>query len=242
MNFRISAVILLVLVSLGGCASQQQAEAPVAVDPYEKYNRAVFSFNMTVDRWFMKPVAKGYDAVAPEPVQTGVSNFFDNIGEVGNIANDVLQWKWKQAGNDTGRLLVNSTLGIAGIFDVASKMGLPENEGEDTGQTLARWGVKQGPYIVLPFLGPSTVREGLALPVDWYVFDPVSHVDRQAVVNSLFALRLTNNRAELFEIEELASGDLYIFIRDAYLQRREYLESDGQVTAGYEDDFGDDDW
>jgi len=239
-------MLVLVTCSLAACASTASRQTEGAgsgvakeVDPWEGFNRAVFRFNMTLDRWILKPVAKGYDAVLPDPVQKGVGNFFDNIGEVGNIANDVFQWKWKQAGNDTGRLLTNSTLGLFGIFDVASKFGLDENDGEDVGQTFEKWGVKSGPYLVLPIFGPSTVREAISMPVD-YVLDPVTYVDPVEAKYGLSATRIVDERADLLDIEDLASGDLYLFVREAYLQRRSYLEKDGEMEdEQFLDDFGD---
>ena len=241
MNYIMRVCGASVLMSLGACANHAQTSDSVAtLDPWEGVNRKIFSFNLTMDRWILKPVAKAYDYVTPDPVQKGVGNFFGNLGEVGNIANDALQWKWAQAGNDTARLVLNSTVGLLGVLDVATPMGLIENDGEDFGQTLAHWGVKSGNYIMLPFLGPSTVRDGAALPVDFYVFDPVSYAERRAAMNLMIATRLVDNRVGLFEIEELASGDLYIFMRDAYLQRRAYLEADGEIADDYEDEFGED--
>lgn len=216
------------------------AEDQGELDRWESYNRAVFKFNMTLDRWLLKPVAKGYDFITPDPVQVGIGNVFSNIGEVGHIANDVLQWRWKQAANDTGRLLTNTTLGFFGLFDVATELGLPENEGADVGLTLARWGVPSGPYLVLPFLGPSTVRDGFSLPVDYYVLDPISYVNPDLDRYAAVSLRFIDQREQLFEVEELASGDLYIFVRDAYLQRRAYLESGESFEETFEDDFGED--
>ncbi|MGQ9426679.1 MlaA family lipoprotein [Gilvimarinus sp. F26214L] len=210
-----------------------QEEEPVP-DPWEGFNRKVFAFNETADRWVLKPVAQGYVKITPDPVEQGVSNFFGNLLEVRNVLNDILQWKWKQAGNDTGRFLINSTLGLAGIFDVARHMNLPKSEGEDFGQTLATWGVQSGPYVVLPFLGPSTIRDAGALPVDW-VTNPIDEVDHTATRNSLWAMNFLDTRAGLLEAEALVSGDRYSFFREAFLQRRGYLINDGQV----EDDFGD---
>lgn len=229
-------ILIVALASLSACASHQANKGSAEnVDRFEGFNRAMFSFNMKLDRWFLKPVTKGYDAVLPGFAKTGVSNFFDNLGEVSNIVNDVLQWKWKQASNDTGRLLINSTVGVLGLFDVASPMGLKESEGEDFGQTLSKWGVAQGPYIVLPFFGPSTIRDGFGMPVE-YVLNPVTHIEDQAAQNSVSALGLVDTRRGLLELEELVSGDEYIFIRDAYLQRREYLIQDGELELEFSDD------
>jgi phospholipid-binding lipoprotein MlaA len=210
-------------------------------DPWEGFNRKMFAFNDTLDRWVLKPVAKGYDFLIPDLVQSGIGNFFSNLSEVGNVGNDILQWKWKKAGVDSGRFVVNSTIGIAGLFDVASEIGLEQGDGEDAGQTFEAWGIKQGPYVVLPFFGPSTVRETFARPVDMFL-DPVFYVDDTGTRVGLTATRLVHNRYELFEQEALLSGDRYLFIRDAYLQRRQYLYNDGEISDSYEDDFGDEDF
>lgn len=244
-------VILLLLLS--ACSSnprvedqqgvQNNTEQLVEIDKYESFNRAMFGFNMSLDRWILKPIAKGYKAALPSPIRTGVGNFFNNIFEVTNIFNDILQWKWHQAGHDTGRFLLNTTLGIAGIFDVASKSGLAENDREDFGQTLAVWGVKQGPYLVLPFFGPSSVRGAGGMLVDWYS-TPLVSISSQTAYWGLIGLDAVDARAGLLEVEELASGDLYLFLRDAYLQRRKYLISDGKIIDEFGSDFDDDfdDW
>ncbi len=205
-------------------------------DPWEGLNRKVFVFNDTLDAYLLKPVAKGYLAVTPAPVELGVSNFFENLGEFSNILNDILQWKWGLAANDTGRLLVNSTVGIAGLFDVAQYVGLNRSEGEDFGQTLAAWGMGQGPYLVLPFMGPSTLRDLGGMPVD-SLANPIRYVDHVPTRNTAYATDLLDTRASLIEAEDLISGDKYAFMRDAFLQRREYLILDGVVV----DDFGSDD-
>lgn len=213
----------------------------VLADPWEGFNRKIHNFNDAADRWVMKPVASGYVTITPDPVERGVSNFFDNLLEIRNVLNEVLQGKWKQAGKDTGRFLVNSTIGIVGIFDVAQYMKLERSEGEDFGQTLAVWGVDSGPYVVLPFLGPSTLRDTAALPVDWYT-NPMSEIDNISLRNSLRALSFVDTRARLLEAEGFISGDRYVFLREAYLQRRDYLINDGTVTSDSFDDFGDDDY
>jgi len=235
--------LLSVSLLLSACTSNQRqstAEESAGdsaqaqnIDSFAGFNRAMFSFNMTLDRWVLKPVAIGYTKVAPEPVESGVDNFFSNLRELRNVINDILQWKWRQAGNDSGRFLLNSTLGVAGLFDVASKAGLPESDGEDFGQTLAVWGVPQGPYLVVPFLGPYTVTSAAGVPVDW-TMHPLWYVDNRTVAWSAAGVDMIHTRSELLDSEELISGDKYIFIRDAYLQRRNYLINDGVV----EDDFG----
>lgn len=233
-----SAVLALTLIG-APLSSVWAAEARGSVDPWEGFNRKMFSFNDTLDSYVFKPLAKGYKAVTPDPVERGISSAFSNLKEVSNIANDLLQGKLSQAGNDTGRLLVNSTLGVVGIFDVAEHMGLPKSDGEDFGQTLATWGVGSGPYVVLPFLGPSTVRDLGGMPVNTFT-DPVGYVDHVPTRNSLWGTGLVELRASLLEAESLISGDKYAFMRDAYLQRRNYLAKDGDVEDDFGGDFGDD--
>lgn len=220
-----------------GCAS---VDKRTSHDPLEPMNRAVFAFNDTADTWVLRPVAKGYRAVTPDPVENGISNFFNNLLEIRNVFNDVLQWKWRDAGVDSGRFLVNSTVGIAGIFDVAKYMNLPKDDGEDFGQTLGVWGVPKGAYLVIPLLGPSNVRDGASLPVDWYL-QPVGYIDHVPTRNSTTAFEFIVDRAGVLDAEGFVSGDRYTFIREAYLQRREYLVNDGVVEDDF-DDFGSDDY
>jgi phospholipid-binding lipoprotein MlaA len=204
-------------------------------DPWEGFNRSMFSFNETLDRYAVKPLAQGYRYVTPDIAEKGVSNFFDNIGDIGNLFNNLLQFKFEAAGKTFARLTFNTTIGLGGLIDVASPMGIEAYE-EDFGQTLGYWGAGSGPYLVLPFFGPSTLRDGLALPVDWAV-DPVSEVDHVPTRNSLSGLRLVDTRSRLLKAEQIISGDKYGFIRDAYLQRREYQINDGAVDVNYESDF-----
>ncbi len=204
-------------------------------DPWEDFNRHIHSFNMTADRFVLRPVTRGYRFVTPKFVQAGVRNVFNNVLEVPSALNGVLQGKPGSALHDSGRFVINSTLGIGGLFDVAKYVGLENVDHEDFGQTLAVWGFDRGPYLVLPILGSSTVRDTLALPVDW-ISDPLFYVDHTRTRNSALALYYINKRSELMELEKHLTGDHYIFIRDAYLQRRDYLVNDGEV----EDDFGSD--
>lgn len=204
-------------------------------DPWEGFNRSMFTFNETLDQYAVKPLAQGYRYVTPDIAEKGVSNFFDNIGDVGNLANNLFQLKFEAAGKSFARLAFNSTFGLAGLIDVATPMGIAAHE-EDFGQTLGYWGVGSGPYLVLPFFGPSTVRDGLAKPVDW-VLDPVGEVDHVPTRNSLYGLRLVDTRARLLKAEQIISGDKYAFMRDAYLQRREYQINDGAVKVQYDSDF-----
>jgi len=209
----------------------------VESDPFEGYNRAMFTFNDTADRWVLKPVARGYRFVTPDFLESGVSRMFGNLGEVLNIVNDVLQGKIGQAGNDGGRLLINSTLGLAGFFDVARHAGLEKSDGEDFGQTFGVWGAGEGAYLVLPLLGPSTLRDAPGLLLD-SIFSPIAEVDHVPTRNHLYGMQVVSTRADLLEAEKLIKGDRYTFIKDVYLQRRRFLVNDGDV----EDDFGDDDY
>lgn len=214
-------------------------EEPAQRDPWEGFNRAVFRFNDTADRWVLKPVAVSYRQITPIFVQHGVSNFFGNLHEVPDTIYSVLQWKWGRAGKDAGRFLINTTVGIGGIFDVARHMGLEGDEGEDFGQTLATWGVPSGPYLVLPLMGPGTMRDAPASVVDWYT-TPVNYVDHNVTNYSLRAADMVQSRAALLKAESLIQGDRYVLLRDAYLQRREYMINDGQLEDDSSDDFGDD--
>lgn len=227
------ALVLLTLLPSAVCYAQDEKNP----DPWQGWNRAVFNFNDRVDRWFLKPLAKGYKAVTPDPIEVGVSNIFSNIGEVPNVINGALQGDLKGAGYDTGRFLVNSTLGLGGLLDVAKHMNLPADTPEDFGQTLATWGVGQGPYLVLPLLGPSTVRDTAGMPVNWYT-DPTTYISHERTEISVKALSILDARAGLLELEKNITGDRYVFIRDVYLQRRAYLVNNGEVT----DDFGDEDF
>jgi phospholipid-binding lipoprotein MlaA len=220
-------VALAAMAMLGGCASRVAVEDRHPDDPWEGFNRRVFVFNDAIDRAVLKPVARGYRTVTPQPVQTGVGNFFSNLGEIRTALNSLLQGKPANAGLSTSRFVINSTVGIAGLWDFATHMGITAEE-EDFGQTLGVWGMGEGPYLVLPLLGPSTVRDTSGLPVDMYTY-PLTYVEDDKVRLSLTALRLIDVRAGLLEQEELIRGDRYAFIRDAYLQRRRFEVSDGEL-------------
>jgi len=213
---------------LAGLLAACAGTPPNPKDPLEGFNRAMFSFNEGLDQVLIKPVAQGYEAAVPLPARIGVSNFFGNVGDLWVGINNLLQGKGGDAANDVGRLLINSTLGILGLFDVASEMGL-ERHDEDFGQTLGRWGVGEGAYVVLPLFGPRTVRDTGGLVVD-VLADPVSSVDDVPTRNTLRALRIVSVRAELLPGDkaiEQAALDKYAYIRDAYLQRRLNLIHDG---------------
>ncbi|WP_189466390.1 MlaA family lipoprotein [Litchfieldella qijiaojingensis] len=226
----------LVLMMLVGCAGQQVVE-PNPDDPWEGFNRRVFAFNEALDRAILKPLAQGYDFVTPQPAQTGVGNFFSNLGEIRTVLNSLLQGKPGNAGISAGRFVINSTVGIGGLLDFATPMGINARE-EDFGQTLAVWGAGEGPYVVLPFFGPSTVRDAAGLPVDIYSY-PLTYVEDDQVRYGLTALRVIDARAAFFEQEELIRGDRYSFLRDAYLQRRRFEVNDGKLG---EDPFADDEF
>lgn len=206
-------------------------------DPLEPLNRKIFAFNDVADRYVLTPVAKSYQWVTPDPVEKGVSNVFSNLLEVTTIANDILQLKGIKAIEDTGRFFINSTVGVLGIFDVASHMGLLKNK-EDLGQTLGYWGVGSGPYVVVPLLGSYTFRSGLGAFGDVNT-DLLNYVDHIPTRNQSWALRTVDTRKSLFAAEKLITGDRYTFIRDAYLQRRESLVLDGAIQ---EDSFGEEDF
>ena len=214
----------LTLLSATSMASEED-------DPWESFNRPVFTFNDTLDTYALKPLAQGYQYVTPDPVEDGVSNFFGNLGDVKNLANDLLQGKFEEAGVDTARVLFNSTFGLFGLFDVATKMDLRRSD-EDFGQTMGSWGVGSGPYLVLPFLGPSTVRDAFGKLPDNYV-EPYRYVSDVPARNSAYGLNVVQTRAGLLSAEKLITGDKYVFIRNAYLQSREFGVQDGEV----EDDF-----
>lgn len=229
---------LVALLSLGFAVPYVSlAQTEQNPDPWQGFNRAMFTFNDTLDRWTLKPLARTYKFVMPDPLEMGVSNIFSNVMEVPNTINGVLQGDFKGAAHDTGRLLVNTTLGLGGLLDVAQHMNLPADTPEDFGQTLAVWGVGQGPYLVLPLFGPSTLRDGFGKPVDYYT-NPTVYIDHVPTDNTVTALSLTSTRARLLDLENGITGDRYVFIRDVYLQRRDYLINNGEV----EDDFGTEDF
>ena len=210
------------------------ADQAADVDPYQAVNQKIFSFNKFLDDHLARPVAKFYVAVTPDPVERGIANVFDNLKEVTNVVNDLLQGKFVQAANDSGRFAINSTLGIAGLFDVASLLSLKKSDGEDFGQTLGYWGVSEGPYIMLPFMGPSTLRDAPSYFVD-QLTDPLDYLDNSTDETVTAALNVVNTRASLLEYDNLLSGDNYTLIRDVYLQRRAYQVNDGEVEDEFDD-------
>lgn len=235
--------LLLATLALlaAGCATTIPPNAGQnPADPWEVYNRRMFEFNDRVDRAVLKPVAQAYADYVPEPVRDCVSNVFNNFNDVPNALNNLLQGKPAEAASDICRVVINSTVGLLGCFDVASRMGLMRSD-EDFGQTMGKWGSGPGPYFVWPFLGPSTVRDAFGRIVGWYT-DPVDYIRPINVRNSMLGVRLIDTRALLLPAERLldaAALDRYQFIRDAYLQRRNNQVYDGNPPRRIED-FDDD--
>lgn len=224
-NFVQTLIAFLFAIGLHGCATTQGKESSeIKVDPYENINRKVYNFNETVDDYVAKPVADAYKFITPDFVETGVSNFFNNLKNVNVVANDLLQGKFSQSGLDTGRFLMNSTLGLVGFFDVAKSVGLEQND-EDFEQTLAVWGVPQGSYLVLPLLGPITTR-GIPGAVFDTAANPVNYVGIPAQAISLINTR-ANAEGALKFIDE-AALDPYVFTRESFLQWRTNLATDGK--------------
>ena len=209
-----------------GCATLPPGE-PVDYDPWEKPNRKLFRFNEAIDRVTLKPVAKGYGKVIPEPVRNRISDFSQNLGTPRNAVNNFLQGKPGEGFSEIARFIMNTTVGIAGLFDVATASGLEANE-EDFGQTAAVWGVPSGPYLMLPFLGPQTLRDAILMPAN-IELDILHHVDDSSVRDRLWALRLIDMRHRLLSLEELLqdSRDPYVALRESYLQNREFQIYDG---------------
>ena len=202
-------------------------------DPWQRTNQFVFKWNDYFDQLIVKPVASTYNLFVPRIARQGIGNFFSNIDDINVFVNDLLQFKLDAAANDSGRLLINSTLGLGGFVDVASGFGLRKNE-EDFGQTLGSWGVGTGPYVMLPVFGASNVRDSFGLMLDT-LFNPIQYHEDESLRLSLFLVRETDSRSRLLALDELITGDRYLFVREAYTQRREYLVTDGQL----EDEFGD---
>ncbi|WP_372965539.1 VacJ family lipoprotein [Marinobacter sp.] len=214
-------------------ATESPAEARSTVnpdDPYENWNRSVFVFNDTVDSWVLRPVAQAYRTVTPDIVDRGVTNFFNNLTEIRNFTNSLLQLKGESAVVAFGRFTFNTVFGLAGIFDVATGFDLPERP-EDFGQTLGYWGAGSGPYLMLPFLGPSSPRHFAGLATDGFVMP--SAWDSVDSPESYYArgLQIVDKRADFIPAEGLISGDRYTFVRNAFLQRREFLINDGKITV-----------
>lgn len=219
-------LVLCVCSLLSSCAT---VSSPDKRDPWESFNRSIYAFNDGFDRAIARPVARTYQNYTPDAVQSGVSNFFSNLDDILVMVNDLLQFKFRQAAQDFSRFTFNTTFGLLGLFDVSTSFGLPKHN-EDFGLTLASWGVGSGPYVVLPFLGPSTVRDTTGLVADGYL-DPVYSIRDSEARWSVIVLRAINTRASLLQATKLMeqSGvDPYTFMRNAYLQHRESLINGGK--------------
>jgi phospholipid-binding lipoprotein MlaA len=230
----IKRIVLLGLVgTMVGCASIPAGVAPSPHDPWEPFNRSVFEFNEGLDAYLLKPVVAGYRFVLPEFVRDGIYNFFSNYSDIYTALQNLLQGKPDYAFSDLMRVVVNTTFGLGGLIDMATPGGLPKHK-EDWGQTFGVWGIPAGPYVVLPFFGPSNVRDTFGTAADLesdYLFRLLPDV---ALRNSLTGLRVVNARNTYYEAGDLLDGaaiDKYSFVRDAYIQRRQY-----QINEGREDE------
>jgi len=235
-----SRLLALILAGalVSGCGTLPPAE-PVDYDPWEKQNRKLFRFNEAIDKVTLKPIAKGYKKIFPEPVRNGVTNFGKNLGAPRNMINNFLQGKPRHGFGELARFVVNTTFGIGGIFDVAAASGLDAHP-ENFGQTAAVWGVPSGPYIMIPFIGPQTLRSALLVPADIQL-DILHHVDESSVRDRLWALRTIDVRHRVLSLEELMqdSKDPYISLRESYLQNQEFQIHDGDPPIEDDDEFYD---
>lgn len=220
-------VIATASVVLSGCTGMYTKNG-TPNDPWQGFNRGVFAFNDTLDHYALRPIAQGYQDVTPHPVREGVGNFFNNLSDVGNTVNGVLQGNPAIAGTSFLRLLINSTLGVGGVLDPAGDMGIHQRS-EDMGKTLAAWGFKSGPFLMLPLLGPSDLRDTAGLPVDWYT-NVATYINNNYAKWGLYFVNLVNIRASLLANDNLVNGDRYIFIRDAWMQHRQFEIDGGKIT------------
>lgn len=235
MNSLLRFIGLGLLIAMAtGCATTQQTKIVESDSGLERANKVSYNATDWFDEYFFRPVAKGYAAVMPDPAEHAITRAFANAREVGSTVNEFLQGDMSDGFNGTGRVLVNSTLGVLGLFEVAESMGMDKREPEDFGQTLAVWGVGSGPYVYIPLLGPSTMRDAPSRVVDYFL-DPITYIDDSSDRYALKAADLVQQRAALLQTEEIVSGDRYLFVKDAYLQRREYLISDGEITEEFDD-------
>jgi len=234
----------LLLLALGGCAASPASDSGdggepavrVRYDPLEPLNRGMYAFNDAIDRVTLKPVARGYKAVVPEFARRGVTNFSKNLLTPRSVVNNFLQGKPAPGFSELGRFIINSTLGLGGLIDIASAQGMAVHD-EDFSQTLAVWGVPDGPYLFLPFLGPNTVLEAVTMPVD-LLSDPLAHYDNASVRDKVYVLRAIDVRARLLTAEKLLedSKDPYLTLRESYLQNRRFQVYDGNPPTTQEED------
>jgi phospholipid-binding lipoprotein MlaA len=243
-TLRIFIAVLLTAVAIAnsGCASRGSATKGKNVDPFEPVNRGIYRFNDATDRFILRPAAKGYQWITPDPVQVSISNAFDNWTYPVTIVNGFLQAKFKQGFSDTGRFLVNTTIGILGLFDPATPLGLVEHR-EDFGQTFAKWGAPPGPFIMVPLFGPRTILSGIGTLADVQV-NPLVQWRNTSMRDKALILWAIETRASLIGPDKIIEDafDPYLFVRDAYLQNREFLISDGKTLDGdadFDADFDD---
>jgi phospholipid-binding lipoprotein MlaA len=225
------------LQAVGGCATVPAAAGSNPADPYERLNRHVYAFNDGFDRAIARPVARGYTAIIPRPARVCISNIFYNVGEVGNAVNSALQGRPLEVASDVGRLAVNSTAGVLGCFDVARRLGWERNR-QYFGLTMGKWGLTPGPYLVLPFLGPSTVRDAVGEVPDYFT-DPASYIVSVKTAYAVYGVHFIDKRAQYLDATNLvddAALDPYAFVRDAYLQRQRSRVYDGAPPPLPEED------
>ena len=234
-----SILLILFLVSSGCATTKNQSNDFNPEDPYEKSNRKVFEFNSKIDKLFLRPVTDFYDSATPEFAQTSITNFFSNLDDIGISFNNFLQGNIVDSMSDLTRFFINSIFGLGGFFDVASEIGL-EKHSEDFGQTLGKWGAKPGPYLMLPFLGPSTTRDAFTFVGDTALAPTLSLDDSEARLG-LISLDLINTYSAFTGIADIESQDQYAFIRDAYLDRRKFEVNDGlsEEDLSQDEDFED---
>ena len=231
------ALLCVLLVSLAGCATVPPNAGSNPADPYERINRHVFAFNDGFDRHLAQPVARGYVWLVPTPVRNCVGNFFANLGEVGNFINAGFQAQVSDAATDAGRFAVNSTVGILGCFDVARRFGWERNR-QDFGLTLGKWGLEPGPYVVLPFFGSRSVRDAVGEIPDYFT-DPLGYLKPPRSYYALYGTRFVDRRSQFLDTSGLvddAALDPYVFVRDAYLQRRRSIVHEGEAPPPALDD------
>ena len=229
--FRLFLIIFLIFSQLSISSEKDNS------DPFESFNRKTHAFNMTLDDWVIRPIAETYDFIIPDFVQIGFSNLFDNLGTPVSAANNLMQLKPLGFVSESSRFVLNSTLGIFGLFDVASEFGIPERN-EDFGQSLGSLGIESGAYVVIPFFGPSSIRDGISLAPNYYLRPDLIRLEDSKSDLALNGLSLVNLRAGLLGISDLSGNDQYSFYRDAYLQRREYEIRDGELEESlFDDDF-----
>jgi phospholipid-binding lipoprotein MlaA len=224
------ALATIVAGALSACVTLPPNHPRSPQDPWESWNRGVYKFNDALDRAVAKPVARTYVRVVPQPIRTGVTNFFANLNTPTVMINDALQGKILAAANDLGRFVLNTTMGVGGLFDPATSAGLQRND-EDFGQTLGHWGVHPGPFVEIPILGPSDLRDAPARVVDTYT-NPRQYIKNDWIKYGLYLPDFIDRRAALLPLDDTLKNtyDPYAFVRDAYLARRAYLVSDGKIT------------